>query len=113
MDEITRNYPAIQEFNTSSRGDREKAIAWRDVEKDKVFQVVNFREVKVGGSLTFILTLTDEASNSQDVWATGLIKRKLDCDKDLYAGKEIYIISKGEKESRNKRMYYDFRILYR
>ena len=52
------------------------------------------------GRQGIILTLKREDRNVQNVWASLLIAKKIQKDKDSSVGKQLFIISKGKKESK-------------
>ena len=76
---------------------REKAVQWREIEVNKVVQIINSRNVNIGGRQSIILTLKDEDRNIQDVWASSLIVEKIQQDKDSWIDKQVFIISRGRK----------------
>ena len=67
MDNAEVIFPVLVEFTKSSEEKREKAVPWREIEVNKVFQIINRRNVKVGERQSIILTLKGEDRNIRDV----------------------------------------------
>ena len=100
MDNVEVNFQTLVEFTKLSDEKREKAIPWREVLVNKVFQITNHRNVnKAGGNFN----IKGEDRNIQDVWASSLIAKKIQKGKDYWVGKQLFIISKGKKVSKKQR----------
>ena len=86
MDNAEVSFPVLVEFTKSSEEKREK-----------VFQIINRRNVNVGGRQSIILTLKGEDRNIQDVRASSLIVAKIQQNKDSWIDKQVFIIRRGKK----------------
>ena len=63
-------FPAVAEFSESNDSRLTKAVPFRDIQTQKVYRIVKFKQVKVGKKEEIILTLTDAEKNEIDCWVT-------------------------------------------
>ena len=115
MDKVNTisDFPNIEEFNKKGEegGTRIKAIPFRELEKNKVYKIQSHKIVKVGKREALILRLCDAEQVYVQCWATKCIQDQFKDKEGLWFGKNLYIISRGKKESKNLKFYYDFKII--
>ena len=68
------------------------------------------KHVKVKERNAVIIELQDQVGVTIKVWATSVLARNLEENRDERENKVLYIISKGKKISSNNQVYYEFAI---
>ena len=106
-------FPTLLDFHGSADDIVEKAIPWRDLPVGAVYRILSRRTVTANERPSMILTLKGADNSTRDVWATSLILGRLQEEGAVSSDRKVFIVSTGQKESKNKRTYYGFKILYR
>ena len=113
MSETTSSeFPTFNEFEEESptaAENSEPAIPWRELETNKVFEVIDIRNINIrGGRRAIILTLQAAGKNIVNMWATSIVIKHIDEKKATWeSSTKQYIIIRGKKTSKDGREYYD------
>ena len=94
-----------------------ETIRWRDLPENvwyKIDCISDRKENEYGDS--FILGLVNREGESSNVWSISnlidKLKTKLGSDFDDFDKYDIYVISLGLKNSKNKRKYFNFKVVF-
>ena len=102
FEELTKRYAAAAAA--------EKTIPFRELPTHQVFKIISTKYVKVKERNAVIIELQDQVSVTTKVWATSVLARNLEENRDERENKVLHIISKGKKISSNNQFYYEFAI---
>ena len=92
-------------------------IRWRELPEEVWYKITNISDEKEGeyGSY-YILTLADRENNYYEVWSISnlidKLKTKLGSDFIRFDEYDIYTISYGLKKSKNKKKYFNFKVVF-
>ena len=94
-----------------------ETIRWRDLPENvwyKIDSISDRKENEYGDS--FILGLVNREGESSNVWSISnlidKLKTKLGSDFDDFDKYDIYVLSLGLKNSKNKRKYFNFKVVF-
>ena len=119
MDDITTTsteFPTLQDFKNEVAEERLKAIPFKTLPLNSVYEISGFKNVVVDSRDAIIITLIDSSRQVTEVWATSLLIQTIKDNRDgIWKDKKLYIISKGKKDSKNpnRKFYYDFKIIHK
>ena len=94
-----------------------ETIRWKELPEEVWYQIDSISDEKKGEyGVSFILSLVDREGESLNVWSISnlinKLKTKLGSDFDDFDKYDIYVISLGLKNSKNKRKYFDFKVVF-
>ena len=92
-------------------------IRWRDLPKKVWYQIDNISEEREGEyGPSYILALVNEEGECFNIWSIpnliNRLKSKLGVNFNKFDEYDTYVISLGLKHSKNKRKYFDFKVVF-
>ena len=98
-------FPTLDDFE-------QKVMSWQSLPEKVIYKIIDKEPIGTKFGQGLMLTLLDRKGNTTYVWATSIIKSKLESEKFSGKNAKIFIVSYGKKVSGlTKNNYYDFKIM--
>ena len=102
------SFPSLADFSAEATAD---ALKWTDLKQNVVYQIVNTHTVNTQHGQSVILSLQKADGSSCSVWACGMLSTELLQNPMIMVSSQLFVLSIGQKTSKNVRVYNSYRLM--